>query len=428
MRPGVGRVDSNIVLGDAVLADHRLGQAVGMVDVIEAEAALDAEPVVVGRPFLALDGDNAVVADLEGELAADAAIGADAFDLSVRRVGEDAVLVDEARRHQRAGRAGLHALAAGDAGRGAHRVVEIEHDLFVMAARRHADHIVDLDLAAGADTEVALDAGVELHRHRRVAAVRGRLGALREAAVGDLDLVGPEPEARLRVVRGGAHRLVADQELEDQLARGFGSLAGALHLHAGSRAANAGGGEHALALDLDHAGAAIAVGAVAGLRQPAQMRDLGAETVGDLPDRFARLRFDLGAVEGEADRLAHVKSSRKCFSTCLTGFIAAWPRPQIEASPITLVKSLSRLSSQRDWLISATAFSVPTRHGVHWPQLSSSKKRSRLSATLFMSSWSDRTTTAPDPVKQPSLSRVPKSIGRSAFDAGRMPPEAPPGR
>ena len=35
----------------------------------------------------------------------------------------------------------------------------------------------------------------------------------------------------------------------------------------------------------------------------------------------------------------HVRSSRKCFSTCLTGFIAAWPRPQIEASPMTRVNS-----------------------------------------------------------------------------------------
>ncbi len=44
----------------------------------------------------------------------------------------------------------------------------------MIAARRHADHVVDLDLAAGADAEIALDAGVELHRHRRMAAVGRR--------------------------------------------------------------------------------------------------------------------------------------------------------------------------------------------------------------------------------------------------------------
>ena len=78
--------------------------------------------------------------------------------------------------------------------------------------------------------------------------------------------------------------------------------------------------------------------------------------------------------------------------------------------------------------ISLTAFSVPTRQGVHWPQLSSSKNFIRLSATAFISSLSDRITTACDPTKQPYFSSVPKSSGRSAMQAGRMPPDAPPGR
>ena len=104
-------------------------QALRVGDVVEAEAALDAEPVLVGRAVLAGDGDELVVLDLVGELAADAAIRADAVDLAVGLAGEDVVLVDQRRRHQRAGRAGLHAFAAGDAGRGAHRVVEVEHDL-----------------------------------------------------------------------------------------------------------------------------------------------------------------------------------------------------------------------------------------------------------------------------------------------------------
>ncbi len=112
----------------------------------------------------------------------------------------------------------------------------------------------------------------------------------RKAAVADLEPVGPLPEARIRVVRGGALRLVADQQLEHHLARKAGALARGLHLHARRRLAHARGGQHPLALDLDHAGAAIAVGAIAGLGQPAQMRDLGALPVGHLPDRLARLR------------------------------------------------------------------------------------------------------------------------------------------
>src|SRR5262249_10818249 len=154
---------------------------------------------------------------------------------------------------------GLHALAAGDACAVAHRVVEIEDDLFVMAARGHADHIVDLNLAAGADTQIALDAGVELHRHRHMAAVRGDAFAEREAAVADIDRVGPLPEGRMRIVCNRTIGLIADEQLEHELARRLRSLASAAHLHACSRLANARSGEHALTLDFDHAGAAIAV-------------------------------------------------------------------------------------------------------------------------------------------------------------------------
>ena len=78
--------------------------------------------------------------------------------------------------------------------------------------------------------------------------------------------------------------------------------------------------------------------------------------------------------------------------------------------------------------INATAFCVPTRQGVHCPQLSSSKKRMRLTAASFTSSLSDKITTAAEPMKQPYFSSVPKSSGMSAIEAGRIPPDAPPGR
>ena len=84
MRQRVRRIDQIVgSFGDAVLADHRLHQALRIGDVVEAEAALDAEPVLVGRAVRAGDRDELVVLDLVGELAADAAIRADAVDRAV---------------------------------------------------------------------------------------------------------------------------------------------------------------------------------------------------------------------------------------------------------------------------------------------------------------------------------------------------------
>ena len=74
--------------------------------------------------------------------------------------------------------------------------------------------------------------------------------------------------------------------------------------------ADAGGGQHPLALDLDHAGAAVAVGAVARLGQPAQMRDVDALALRHLPDGLARRASTsrpsrvkrMGSVMGQASR------------------------------------------------------------------------------------------------------------------------------
>src|SRR5260370_3329648 len=416
MRPRVGRVELVMrVLGHAVLADHRHGQTVRMAHIVEAEASLDAQPILVRRSVPAIDIEQLVVLDVVGELAADAAIRADAVDGAGGLGGEDVVLVDQRGRHERASRAGLHALAAGDAGALAHRIVEIEHDLLAMAAPGHADDIVDLHFAAGANAEIALDAGVEVDRHRRVAAIGLGLRPRGEAALLDADAIGPAPEAGVRIMRGLALRLVADQQLEHHLAREFGALGSGLDLHAGGRLADAGRRGHALALDLDHAGAAIAVGAIARRRAVAEMRNLGAAPLRRLPDGLARQRLDLDAVEVEFDRVAHHAgavahgtSSGKCFITILTGFIAAWPSPQIEASLITLVNSSISGLSQRFACISFPAFSVPTRDCVHSPQLSSSKNRTRASAKSFMSSLPEITTPPADPMKQPLASIVPQ--------------------
>src|SRR5690348_3022957 len=117
-----------------------------------------------------------------------------------------------------------------------------------------------------------------------MAAVRCRRGVPREPAVLDAEPVRPLPEPRIRVVRGRPRGLIADQQLEDHLAREACALAGGLHFHAGGGLAYAGGGKDALALDLDHARAAIPVGAIARFREPAEVRDFDALPVRDLPD------------------------------------------------------------------------------------------------------------------------------------------------
>ena len=231
MRIGIGRVDIGVVLRNTLLADQWLGQPVGVMGIVEAKSAFDAQPVVIGRPIFAFDRNDPVVLDLVGELAADPAIGTDTVDFTVGSIGVDAVRIDQSRRHQGTGRASLHAFAASDAGAVAHRVVEVEDDLFVVAARGHPDHVVDLDLAACAHTEIALDTSVELHRHRRMATVGRGCEMLRKAAFLNTEPVGPLPQPRVRVMRHGAVWLVADQQLEHHLARKFSALAGRLDLH-----------------------------------------------------------------------------------------------------------------------------------------------------------------------------------------------------
>ncbi len=66
----------------------------------------------------------------------------------------------------------MHALAAGDAGGIAHGIVEVEHDLGMLAAVRVADDVVHLLLAAGAQAARALDAGIQVDRDRRVGEIR----------------------------------------------------------------------------------------------------------------------------------------------------------------------------------------------------------------------------------------------------------------
>src|ERR1700675_4112413 len=70
MRPGIGRVDLVMrALRHAILADERHGEAMRMMHVVEAEATLDAEPVLVRRSVAAIDIEQPVVLDLVSDLA-----------------------------------------------------------------------------------------------------------------------------------------------------------------------------------------------------------------------------------------------------------------------------------------------------------------------------------------------------------------------
>src|SRR5690606_28712941 len=135
-----------------VTADQRLGQPLRRHGVVEAEAALDAQSVLIGWAVAAVDLDNSVVLDGNRGLTADAAE-------RTQRVHDLVELLDgtgpgrfihERLFIERPGRASLHALAAGHAGRQTHRVVHVEDGNRMTAAIGHADDVVDLDLAAGA--------------------------------------------------------------------------------------------------------------------------------------------------------------------------------------------------------------------------------------------------------------------------------------
>src|SRR6056297_863253 len=299
-------------LGRCILApDERLGQAVRVVDIVVAKAPLDTQPPLVCRAVDALDILDLAVLDLKRHLTADTAERADALHLFLV-IGAVALLrvVHHRCGHQRAGGAGLHAFTAGDTGALAHRVVEIEDRIGIVAAPGHADHVIDLHIAAGADAQVALNAGIQIDAHRHVAVIEqwhARLFQFGKAARGHAIGVGHVPWVAGGIVRGVALGLIGKQHLDHHLARCFGTVRICGDDHALAGLADAGGHECALALDLDHAGAAVAIGTIARSRLVAEMRDYQATTIGDLPDRQTGFGLDLLSIECDLDRLRHAR-------------------------------------------------------------------------------------------------------------------------
>src|SRR5579871_2023520 len=84
------------------------------------------------------------------------------------------------------------------------------------------------------------------------------------------------PELGIRIMRDIARRLVGGQQLEDHASCSLGPIGLGLDFHAGGGFADAARSQRTLALDLDHADAAVAVGPITRLRRVTQMRQLDA--------------------------------------------------------------------------------------------------------------------------------------------------------
>jgi hypothetical protein len=371
-----GSIVNVAVFGRIGAADQRLRQAVRVVRVVEAVAALDAQPAHGWPGRRALRRDDAVVLDVVGELAAHAAERAHRIDLLVGHRQRRA-----APRNQRAGRAGLHTLAAGHAGGRTHRVVHVEDDLRVRAAKGQADDVVDLFVTAGAQAAGALDAGVQVDGDRRVrqsgtACVRcfkTRRGLRRPACSAHWS------------VRRGACSAVSGMSASSSSSTSFcdfcaRSLLVVTFMPARVCGSTTAPSTRSPAISTTQA-RQLPAGVQAGL--VAQVRDLDPFAPRDLDQRLVDAAHDLAAVELEQHlwwielrgfaasdgvhgaSLVDHSSCGKYLITQSTGLGAAWPRPQMEASRITVDRSASRSRSHFGCSISAEALAVPLRQGVH---------------------------------------------------------------
>jgi hypothetical protein len=122
-------------------------------------------------------------------------------------------------------------------------------------------------------------------------------------------------------------------------------------------------------------------------------------------------------------------SCGKNFSTDSSGFGAAWPRPQIEASCMVCASSVSsagvprpRAPSVRRRLLRADAAGRALAAGLVGEEAHGVQRRG--ARRIVLREHDDRRRADEAAV----LLQVSKSSGTSASRAGRMPPEAPPGR
>ena len=310
----ISGIDIQPLGGRIFAADQWFGQAVIVVDIVKAKAAFDAEPPFVRRAVDALDVLDLVVLHLQRNLATHAAEGADALNLAVViRAITHLLLIHHRGRHQRPRRAGLNAFTTGHTGRCAHGIVDVKHRVGIMPAPGHANHVVDLHFAASAYAKVALDTRIKVDPHRDMAIVQqrnavplqlGKTAALHPAQ-------GRHVAHVARLVMGHILRgLVCQQQFHHHLAGILGARIVGGHHHAIGRLTDAGRRQHALTLNLNHTGAAVAVGAIAGGGFVAQMRDFKTPTIGHFPNGHASLCLNGLPIKRECDPLGHGYPSR----------------------------------------------------------------------------------------------------------------------
>ena len=154
-------------------ADEGFGQAVVVLDIVKSKPTFDAEaPLICGAidPF---DIFNAIPFDLEADLTAHPAEGADAFDFMIKIFAvADLVFIGDGGRQECSCRAGLHAFTAGHTAAFTHGVCHIKGWIGIMTPARHADNVIDLNLAASAHAEAALNTGIEIDGHGDMAVIQ----------------------------------------------------------------------------------------------------------------------------------------------------------------------------------------------------------------------------------------------------------------
>ena len=113
---------------------------------------------------------NLALADTLRRIAAE---GADAFDFMIKIFAvADLVFIGDGGRQECSCRAGLHAFTAGHTTAFTHGVCHIKGWIGIMTPARHADNVIDLNLAASAHAEAALNTGIEIDGHGDMAVIQ----------------------------------------------------------------------------------------------------------------------------------------------------------------------------------------------------------------------------------------------------------------
>ena len=272
-----------------------------MVDVIEPEATLDAQPVLIRRAVASRHVTDLVVLDVIGDLAADPAVRAHAVDPAVDlRMADACSSTIEDGIRAPVGQAWTHSPQA--------TVLppigsSMSNTIFEPTLR-YAMPMTSLTCtAAGAHVQIAVDAGVQVHRHRGVAEVGRRARAFREARAAHAHPVRPLPQlgswcatARSGWSASSSSMTIFRAVCPADAVTTFMPAAGLRMQDAASTRSPSISTMQARQLPSAR---------IAGLGQPAQVRDVSSLTFGHLPDGLAGPRLDLAAVERELDGISH---------------------------------------------------------------------------------------------------------------------------